>query len=753
MSEVVTQLDTGGFVQVPVPDLTGVNLFHPQSHPRNLIVGWDTETFPICAENICPQIVCFQYADDNLRTVAAANAGEVFRRYIQGFLYALESQGGLAVAHSLKFDLGAIVMHMPDILPQIFRMLVNGNFSDTLIREKLLNLTTHGSLEYLNLPDGNRRRILYGLDALVMKYYNVDISANKKKAKAGEPTDAWRVNFNALHPYPIETWPAEPIDYALSDSIWARDIWFCQEQRREELIATRGVDPFEVETFRCSVDFAFQLMTAQGFLTDEAAKKEINDMLARELATENMDLLIATGILRPAEPPRPFANGAIDPLTNQVKMTGGCDESKNVAVLREYVLAFAQKNPDVRLSFTAPSDRFPEGQLQVNAEFLAEYADRDPVLEQLQHREKLQKLVTTEMPRMQGSVIHPCYDVLKETGRSSSFASELHPSLGVQNVDPRVRGCVVPREGRLLFSEDYHQMELGTLAEKCMELFGFSVLADKINAGIDPHAYLGAQLAYNLDPAFNRACQEAGAWDGQTIYLAFKLMAKSSDPENVEKYQHYRKFAKPTGLGYPGGLGAKTFIKFAKATYGVVVDEEMAKMMRTIWLATYPEMPLYFDYIKKQSVDPFNFGRDKETGEPYAKYKYTSPMGMLRAGCDYCAAANGMGLQTPSAEGALLGLFDVVRACYDESIGSPLYGNLFPIAFIHDEIVGEVVHNEHTTYYMQLVGEMMVNAMQVITPHVKASYSAALMRRWDKKAESELVNGQLTIYEPPAKVA
>jgi hypothetical protein len=113
-----------------------------------------------------------------------------------------------------------------------------------------------------------------------------------------------------------------------------------------------------------------------------------------------------------------------------------------------------------------------------------------------------------------------------------------------------------------------------------------------------------------------------------------------------------------------------------------------------------------------------------------------------------------MGLQTPSAEGALLGVINLTRACYDPSVGSPLYGKAFPLIFIHDENFGEIEISDPKTMtdLMREVERIMVDAMRVVTPGVRAAAQTVLMSRWDKFVKPAFDDqGNYLIVDPRKK--
>lgn len=784
------------------------------------LVGFDTETDRIKVGAIAAKIVCGQAAsrfgipNGKIETMLAS-VGDPEDRLLKLLTMVLSGEYRLT-GQTLCYDLAVCAVNYPQFMPVVFELLSRGLCHDTSIREKLLNLTTTGDLNYLVMSNGAKTLIEYKLSSHVKKYLGRDRTAEKTE------NDSWRTNFAVLAPIPSSQWPEDAVKYALDDATDALEVTECQEVGRQNCINAIGVDPFLTESFQVMADFCLFLISCWGMATDAVEIKKIVDMLNVELAPERMKLLIETGILRPGAPARPnvkghkahvegckkkwVESGRTIECNCPIKMTNAIEPSVDTTKLRNYVEALAMSRKvhvqgcagyvqtpaavqtlggspltpcscpsSIKLRRTDSSQKFPEGQISVDGEFLESYAHLDPVLAEYKHRQDLQKLVTTEIPRLMvkddngepimgqvSPVVHPRFDVLKETGRTSSYADKLVPSINAQNVDPRARNGYVPRAGTLMFSCDLSYMELGTFAQTCINLFGFSHLADVINAGGDPHTWLGAQIALASDAPFQAYCSQQGVTDRTAVWQLFESYKTSPHEEHRTFFKHYRKLAKPTGLGYPGGLGAETFIAYAKGTFGVEIDLDTAKRLREIWKETVAEAVPYFEHINKNLLDPFNETPEFEnpaTGERSRMklYRYQSPFGMYRAGCAYCAAANGLGLQTPSSEGAKLGLINVVRACYDPSLGSILGDDdkgptTRPIAFIHDEILGEVRDDQYAHDRVMEVGEIMVKAMRIITPNVTPRFGAALMRRWNKDAEAVYdTNGRLIVWEPKKK--
>ena len=218
-------------------------------------------------------------------------------------------------------------------------------------------------------------------------------------------------------------------------------------------------------------------------------------------------------------------------------------------------------------------------------------------------------------------------------------------------------------------------------------------------------------------------------------YERFRLLRDGPDNQR-DFYGHWRKFAKPVGLGYPGGLGPDTLVTLAKGTYGVILSRDEAAAARDLWHRIFPEAADYFSWISN------------DCALPDGTYWYVSPMGMLRVGASYCAAANGAALQTPAAEGAKLGFIEVVRACYDPTRESILYG-CRPWNFVHDEIIVNFPEDEFMHERAWEVSRLMVEGMVKIIPDIPIKAEPALMRRWNKFAEYVTgEDGRIAIWQP-----
>jgi len=242
----------------------------------------------------------------------------------------------------------------------------------------------------------------------------------------------------------------------------------------------------------------------------------------------------------------------------------------------------------------------------------------------------------TKMP------VHTHFDALKETGRSGSAGPN------VQNLPRKsgVRECVRPRPGFVFIDADYGKLELHTWAQVCLDLLGQSRLASVLNSGVDPHTELaGIILGISYEEATRR------------------VKAHDKEIENT------RNAAKAANFGYPGGLGAESFVEYAASNYKVVIDPSRALEIKSHWEDLWPEAGPYFAMIDALG-DTIRHPRS----------------GRWRGQTRYTEACNGM-FQGLGADCAKDAFYRVQRACYNER-ESPLFGSR-PINFVHDQIITE----------------------------------------------------------------
>jgi DNA polymerase I-like protein with 3'-5' exonuclease and polymerase domains len=739
------------------------------------VVAFDTETHLIGPGAVAPPLVCGSFAwrsaDGAMDSSLMGNhPDDGLEAAIERMLLADEA---LIVTHSGGFDWTVVCAKYPRLLPLVFKALLSGHATDTKWREKLLNLSTTGRLDKVALPDGSSADISYHLADLTLQYTGQDRSHLK------EGDDIWRLAYAALDGWRAADYPQDAADYAIGDATDTLLVYEAQERRKAEWKMASTA----TEEFRTAAHFALYLMSAHGVEVDPEETARVRAEVTRRI-DEVEGSLVAAGFIEPAVPMQPYKSqgkrldawakanfGAVvepsfdwSPYREElekvgVKFTEAKKSKRNTKPIQEYVAALYKQLGEIP-TMTDGGEK-AEPQIKLDGEVQEYLAYKDPLMEAYHGRQSLQKIIEQLDVLESGPVIYPQYDVLKETGRTSSYGNSktrepLYPSANIQQVPgPRdgldVRRCYRPREGRVFFDVDVTGLELATVAQVTYDLFGTSVHMDRYNAGVDLHGYLGAQLGLQimddeLSQHFRQLCKaERIADDPMGVYDAFMRCKKHEDEPVRKWFKHVRTFAKPVGLGLPGGLGPETLVDFARKTYGVLMTVQQASDFREVWRATYPEMPRFFDWISGQT-DEHN--GQNEAGEKL--YWYETPLGMIRRGATYCAAANGKCMQSPGAEVAETWTILVQRECYDPTQESVLLGAR-PVAFVHDQILGETTREEALWHDQCMrVKAILQECSKLVLPDVNIrSDEAHLTRRWTKDSVPVFgPDGRLIPWEP-----
>ena len=385
--------------------------------------------------------------------------------------------------------------------------------------------------------------------------------------------------------------------------------------------------------------------------------------------------------------------------------------------------------------------------------------------------------------------LHPSFDVLKVTGRTSSFGE-----INGENLprDDRVRSCFRPADRHVFIDADYATIEMATLAQSLQGQFGLeSKMASAINSGADLHRLVASRVAG-------------------------KPESKVTDEE--------RQKAKPINFGKPGGMGNVTLKAYAKANYGIALDDDEVQALSDSWFELFPEMAeflgsddlgkgmaeyfnltptTYFEHTgsRKFLDHPANEGRadashpilgamclkalkmpnpETQSGRAYfaeeidffwsrvltnlnaVPHKYQQAVrdhvasvplqkaimrivggasvftltGRLRAKASFCARHNTV-FQGLAADGAKLGLWNFWRAGYRV------------VNFIHDEVLVEVPVKSNLAHQAEIIRYLMVKGMKAVVPDVRVDVEYAASGRWYKKAKPTFDRkGSLTTWQP-----
>lgn len=423
-----------------------------------------------------------------------------------------------------------------------------------------------------------------------------------------------------------------------------------------------------------------------------------------------------------------------------------------------------------------------------------EMAGTVPFIKELLEYREIEKLLGSFLDKMGKTVLHPSFNVLARTGRTTSFGD-----INAQNLptDDRVRSCFIPSPGHVFIDADYATIELVTLAQACMSQFGLeSGMAKAINAGQDLHKLVAARVT-----------------------------GKSEDEVTKEE----RKNAKPINFGKPGGMSDRTLKLYAKTTYGVELSDVEVEALSEAWFDLFPEMEEFLRDETDLGLEvatllgltpsshhehtdserflnhPANAGRAdlphpilggmclKVVKEPDpttrdgCRYKPDdvdyfwsrleahrdqlpsnlravvtrhqpslrlqravmslvgrAPVftltGRLRANASYCARHNTV-FQGLAADGAKLALWKLWRAGYRIA------------NFIHDQVLIEVPGSSDLLAHAQNIRRLMIEGMRAIVPDMAVQVSFAATDRWHKEAEGVYGAGgnELLLWQPTAE--
>lgn len=536
------------------------------------------------------------------------------------------------VGHNAAFDLCVLGRQFPDLVPHIFEAYQCGAILDTAVAEKLIDIA-YGI-------DRSAEKRPYALASLADRYLGLHLDK-----------DTWRLRYGELKEVCLHEWPQGARDYALTDAKTTLEIFKLQQKHALPDLAAQ-----------CRADFALRLASNRGFITDFKSV----DRFKKQISTE---FEVTQALL--------FKNG----LLKRQKRKG------EVVAVRESKKA--QERLSQILGYKAA--RTPRGQIQVNEESCT--ASKDETLIAYNRYTKLQTLMSKDVEILERGTrepVHTYFNVLVNTGRTSSSG----PNMQNPRREPGVRECFVPREGFVFASADYEAAELHTLAQVCVHFFGYSVLANQLNQGIDPHLSFAAKLLH-------------------VDYAEAVTRKKDGD----EKIAETRQMAKAANFGFPGGMGPNAFQAYAKG-YGFDLELNDAKMLKRQWLNSFPEMNRYFRHVSALCT----------SGVGTVNHLFTR---RRRGKVHYTAACNSY-FQGLAADGAKRALFEVQRQCQANK-NSALFGS-HVVNFLHDEIMLEVPEAQGHEAARELAN-IMVREFNHFVPDVPVRASPQLMRCWSKNAK------------------
>jgi len=656
-------------------------------------IAFDVETYPIglvshpdsssdrpkANRNPCPRVVCLAAVEDDESSPFIFKGGDA----VDVWLDWIRDDDVVLIGHNIAFDMAAMVRATAeerelDVVDEVLDKYKNGQrsnrtglVSDTLIRERLIDVATRGNL--------NRG---YSLDALERRHLDRDRSEQK------HGSDSWRTRYHHLDDVPLDAWPSDAIEYAVQDAAGTLDVWL--EQQKPETVEVRGEhvqiatpDGVLNESFQTATDFYFQLVSIWGFALDAEKIEDLGSYYRRRVSELRADLSIY-GLYE--------------------------DGSKNQDMIRNlYAEGFESIGVDPPKTDTGKisTDKYAR-------QTLRDEGFDDERFDLLENYTRAEKFVSTYIEPLEAAWpygISPEYRTVVRSGRSSSRRPNVQtiPAHG-DGRGPELRECFVPRGDHVFVGADYSSLELCTLAQVCLNFGLRSELATAINRGKDCHLLVAASL---LERPY------------EDVVDAYE----SPDHEDHDLVKEHRQTSKIANYGFPTGMGARTFVDHA-AGRGQSLTLEQSKRVRSAWLEAWPGVREYFQDVIPR-MNEYEGNRHEEYFVRQHGPEGRRKGWRVRRCFEFCAAANSL-FQGLAADGAKNALRMLLRECYAEQ-DSPLYGYRV-CAFIHDEFILEGPRDGATAAADRL-SDLMETGMELFTPDVEITAEPELAARWSKDAK------------------
>lgn len=690
------------------------------------LAAFDFETHWLQRGVLNPRPVCMSYGKDG--EDVSLMAGDDMRRRAAGVILAyLRDPACIVTGVNLPFDFAVAVTHLGLPLAAVVDAIEAGKVRTVDIRENLIAIANGWTTDKGfggKVDPRTGKAFSRSLAAMVMAYFGVDISGDKKDPSAP------RMRYHEVDGVPLAQWPPAFVKYPKDDITWPIAIY--KEQASTpctpigHLVEADGRVTNETE--QLMAQFVLHVMAMNGPRTDPRVAKLFREH-HEAISKASYDIGEEHGFLKWNT--RRFKN-------DDGTYTQGWSEDQK-AMKRIVADSWGGVVPQKGVTDSGQGACMG-GVLQVTEDTLKYVALSQEALEACSD-ERMQayakgansrKMINQYAPILELALTCPLTsspNVLVNTGRTSwrdpNFQNP--PQTG------GFREGMVARDGCVFAFVDYSFVELVTLAQLHVWEYGRSTLADVINAGKDPHAWLGAQLM-GVD------------YDEMARLLA------AGDPMATA----WRQASKQSNFGFPGGMGPARVVE----TYGVKamlaiaephdigVDDEatainVATRLKHLWLDAFPEQQMVFSEVAAKTANGrlFTFRQRPFGDEPGVTVK----SGRVRGQVGYCDGCNTR-FQGLAADAIKAAMWDIFKACYLDD-ASPLYGCRLWV-MLHDEL-GMEGPADTAHIWAPEMARLMVAALARYCPDVRGRAEAALCRRWYKKADAVVdEEGRLVPWEP-----
>lgn len=675
------------------------------------MIPWcfDLESHLIQPGQTAPPPVCVQWSYDGIEADFRHLNPAVDRSGWQFVEERIHDPNTLLVGHHTFIDLAMICAARPDLIPAVFQAYQNSRVTDTLLRQKLIDIAEGVDDDGWITVHGERQKVVYDLGTTASRW--APIQLDKK--------DPWRKQYGTLYWTPCRDWPEEAVRYLKRDANGTALAYHGQEAAKVIL----------ADQFRQSrAGWWIGLMGAWGVRTDRETVRQAELETLREVETDR-DRLYQLGLVRRdgSKDTKAAAQRMLNaclrlqdapPITKAgLKELGIKSVDQRGAPTAEQLLAWVTNNPD-KLSLDEDACI---GSGDSDLEAYARFTSSSTMLKKIR---RLYKGTSTPL--------QPSFESLKATGRTScrqgvkvaGKEEEVPSTWGTQLQNPPkdgpVRECVIPRKGFKYGDIDYEGFELASWGQVCKWITGKSAMVDAINANRNAHTLVAVTILE------------------QPYEFVLEALKGLHGPEWKAKAGDARQSGKIANFGYQGGMGPATLKLQARKIYRVEITLEKAKYLKQVWLETWPEAKLYLNWISRSLHE--------DTGLTVIKHFLSD---RIRGGIPYTVAANTL-FQGLAADAAKDAGFRIAREMYVDH-GTPLFGSRL-VNFVHDQFVAEVpelIASEATLRMDTIMRETASEWM----PDVTIRTTPAITSRWYKGAEPVWSPDRKTLLEWYPKAA
>lgn len=693
------------------------------------LISFDFETHLIrYPDKINPPAVCISFStlekEEMFSTADVYEVVSVNGKDIHCYLYPCFEQRGLdaiaeafflasigevkLIAHNAAFDLHVAKGCIPEMVSILWQALKDGNVSDTMTRQQLYLLSTKGDL---GSP--------LSLAALTNSWLGIDISADKDEG-------AVRYRYEEMDGVPISEWERDFVRYAIHDTAYTLAIWEAQEEAR----AKRGPGSINQEPLNVASSYALRGMTLEGIAVDPKVVQDLKDHYFPKFE-EAKERLKDYGIMNEK---------------------GTLVKAVQWSIIKEICDKHLVNVPKLTDTGDISTDR-------ETLEFLAGFDD--PRIDALLEYSNNLKACSTFIPQMGVERIHPEFNNIVKTLRTSCKSSNYHlykgdkanaltatgkpkkvfvsstPSMNFQQV-PRngdFRKGFVPDEDFVFIDVDYANLEFIMASAILERETGHSTLRELLNTGLNIHDAL-CTVQYN-DLFDAKLTEEQGV----------KILKDKIDPRYKRLKKVRQDATKQISLGVAGGLMVDTALAGVKSKGYPEATEEMVEKWLSYARDRFPEFKDWFGEnvpwegkLWKYRVNPKKtryIPRLKKS----IKIEYCAEvMGVYLADRTRNQLSNCKTMQTPAALGMKRAVVMLYQKMEDPSKDNVLFGSKIH-ANVHDEALCAVPRSKWKACLDEICNTMC-DAMLTIAPLNRITVEASVQDHWGKTS-----TGDYPVYE------